>query len=189
VPDRIWRRCGAAALLATVAVLALLLAIHLAGDSTDVLKQRLHWAATSLAVIEGPLAVGACVWLLGAAQRYLNRPPRRLGRALARSAFGAFIMQGPVLIGLMLALRQLGLSAEIKALIVACAGITISFALAWLLVSRTWSGRTSCVRRSAYRNRTWLPRPARPPSQPSEALDPASCRLTARKFVYLMCRS
>ena len=50
----------------------LLLAIHLAGDSTDVLKQRLHWAATLLAVIEGPLAVGACVWLLGAAQRSLQ---------------------------------------------------------------------------------------------------------------------
>ena len=72
VPDRIWRRCGAAALLATVAALMLLLAIHLAGDSTDVLKQRLHWAATLLAVIEGPLAVGACVWLLGAAQRSLQ---------------------------------------------------------------------------------------------------------------------
>jgi Acyltransferase family len=141
LPDRIWRRCGAAALSATVAVLLLLLAIHLAGDSTNVLKERLHWAATLLAAIEGPLAVSACVWLIGAAQRHLNRPPHALGRALARSAFGAFIIQGPVLIALMLELRPLAASAEIKALIVACAGVTISFALSWLLVTRTPIGR------------------------------------------------
>ena len=57
VPDRLWRRSGAAALAATGAVLALLVAIHFAGYSTDVLKlHQLHWAPTLLAAIEGPLA-------------------------------------------------------------------------------------------------------------------------------------
>jgi hypothetical protein len=128
-------------MLAIVALILLLVAGHAAGYDIDVFKQRLHWAATLLAALEGPLAVGTCVWLLATAQRHLSRAPRRRGRALARSAFAAFILQGPVLIGLMLALRPIGLPGEIKALVVASAGVTISFAAAWLLVSRTPIGR------------------------------------------------
>jgi Acyltransferase family len=141
VPDRIRRRCGVAALLAIVALVALLAGGHAAGYDIDVFNLRLHWAATLLAALEGPLAVGTCVWLLGTAQRRLSRGPGPRGRALARSAFAAFILQGPVLIGLMLALRPVSLPAEIKALAVASAGVTISFAAAWLLVSRTPIGR------------------------------------------------
>ena len=141
VPDRIRRGCGVAALIAIVALVALLVGGHAAGYDIDVFKVRLHWAATVLAALEGPLAVGTCVWLLGTAQRHLGRAPGRRGRALARSAFAAFILQGPVLVGLMLALRSIGLPAELKALVVAAAGVTVSFALAWLLVSRTPIGR------------------------------------------------
>lgn len=67
-----------------------------------------------LAVIEGPLAVGASVWMLGAPQRRLSRPLGPRGQALARSAYGAHFLQGPVLIGLALALRPVDLPAEIK---------------------------------------------------------------------------
>jgi len=141
VPDRIRRRCAAAAILSIVALIALLGVGHAAGYDIDVFKLRLHWAATLLAALEGPLAVGTCVWLLGTAQQHLSRAPGPRGRALARSAFAAFILQGPVLIGLMLALRPVSLPAEIKALVVAPAGVTISFAAAWLLVSRTPIGR------------------------------------------------
>jgi hypothetical protein len=137
VPDRIRRRCAAAALSTIAALIALLVAGHAAGYDLDVFKLRLHWAATLLAALEGPLAVGTCVWLFGTAQRHLSRALGPRGRALARSAFAAFILQGPVLIGLMLALRPVSLPAEIKALLVAPAGVTISFAAAWPLVCRT----------------------------------------------------
>ena len=89
---------------------------------------------------EGVLAVSASVWLLGLAQRHAG-PRGRLGHALARSAYGAFLVQGPVLIALALALRPLAVPAEIKALAVAAAGVAGSFALAWLLVTRTRLGR------------------------------------------------
>jgi hypothetical protein len=46
-----------------------------------------------------------------------------------------------VLIGLMIALRPLGVPAEIKALAVAGLGVAGSFGLAWLLVTRTRLGR------------------------------------------------
>ncbi len=143
VPDRIRRRSGAAALLATAAFLALLGAVIAAGlEPGDAFSDlRLHWAPLGLAAIEGPLAVGASLWLLGTAQRHLNRPPGRRGRALARSAYAAFVLQGPVLIGLALALRPIDVPAEIKALTVACAGVLASFALGWLLVTRTRAGR------------------------------------------------
>jgi hypothetical protein len=72
---------------------------------------------------------------------HLNRPPGAGGRALARSAFAAFVVQAPIIIGLQIALRPLGAPAEIKALVVACISVVGSFSVAWILVSRTPVGR------------------------------------------------
>jgi acyltransferase-like protein len=145
VPERIRRKCGLAVLLALAALLLAFAAIALAGSSTNSTARGVHWAPAVLAALEGPIAVGACVWLLGAAQRHLNRPPgaraRALARALARAAFAAFVVQGPIIIGFQIALRPLGLPAEINALTVACAAVAGSFALAWVLVSHTPVGR------------------------------------------------
>jgi hypothetical protein len=142
VPDRIRRGCGFAALggIAAFAVLGATMAAS--GVDGDVLFDlRLHWAPLALAAIEGPLAVGASVWLIALAQQRLNRPPGAFGRGLGRSAYGAFLLQGLVLIALMIAMRPIGLSAEIKALVVACLGVAGSFGLSWLLISRTLLGR------------------------------------------------
>ena len=138
VPDRTRRRCGIAALLSLAAFAVLTGGVLAAGIDLDVFGDTgLHWAPLAMAAIEGPLAISMAVWLLAAAQRHLDRPPGRRGRALARSSYGAFILQGPVLIGLALALRPVGLPADAKALLVAGAGVAGSFALAWVLVSRT----------------------------------------------------
>ena len=58
-----------------------------------------------------------------------------------REAYGAFLLQGVVLIGLMIGMRPVGVPAEIKALTVACLGVAGSFGLAWVLVTRTQLGR------------------------------------------------
>jgi hypothetical protein len=139
VPEGIRRRSRTAALVGVLAVLTLIVAVVAAGlDPGDAFSDlRLHWAPIGLAAIEGPLVVGASVWLLGAAQRRLDDPPTRRGRAVARSAFAAYILQGPVLIGLALALRPVDLPAEIKALFVAGLGVAGSFALGRVLISRT----------------------------------------------------
>ena len=104
-------------------------------------EERLHWAPMILAAIEGPLAIGFGIWMLGVAQHRLDRRPGPFGRAMTRSAYAAFILQGVVLIGLMIALRSVDLPAELKALGVAALGVALSFGLAWLLVSRTRIGR------------------------------------------------
>ena len=142
LPDRIRRGCGFAALGGVVAFGVLGATMAATGVDGDALFDlRLHWAPLTLAALEGPLAVGASIWLLGLAQRRLDRRPGALGRAMARSAYGAFLLQGLVLIGLMIAMRPVGAPAEIKALIAACLGVAGSFGLSWLLVSRTPIGR------------------------------------------------
>jgi hypothetical protein len=142
VPRDLARRAGRMAAGGVAAFLALGVALAATGSDGDVLfHDRLHWAPITLAVIEGPLAVGASVWVLAVAQRRLAAPMGRMGRAVARSAFAAFVVQGIVLIGLQIALRPVAAGAGAKALVVALLGPTGSFALAWLLVTRTPAGR------------------------------------------------
>jgi hypothetical protein len=74
--------------------------------------------------------------VLAFAQRHLNGTGR-LRRGMARGSYLAFMLQGPVLVGLALALRPTDLSGDAKALLVATLGIVGSFALAWPLVTRT----------------------------------------------------
>jgi hypothetical protein len=95
-----------------------------------------HWAAMVFAAIEGVLTVYGSVWLLATGQRYLNRPLRWVGAAARRGAYGAFILQTPVLIGLAVVLRPLPLPAELKALFVAASGVVLCFGIAAVLIHR-----------------------------------------------------
>jgi hypothetical protein len=58
------------------------------------------------------------------------------GPALSRSAYAAFILQGPVLVGLALLVRDVPVAAEVKAVVVACGGVAGSFAVGRLVVDR-----------------------------------------------------
>jgi len=82
------------------------------------------------------IAISAPIWVLAFAQRHLGRTGP-LRRAMARGSYAAFMLQGPVLVALALALRPVDLSGDVKALLVATLGIVGSFALAWPLVTRT----------------------------------------------------
>jgi hypothetical protein len=138
MPDRLRRGCGLAALAATLSIPLLILVTGALGLQTDLdlFTGGWRWQAAATAAAEGVLAVTASLWLLGFAQRRAG-PRGPLARSLARSAYGAFLLQGPVLIALALALRPLVLPAEVKAFAVAAVGTSASFALAWLLVART----------------------------------------------------
>jgi hypothetical protein len=131
VPDRLRRASGRAALAGVLASLGLVAAGEALHVDRTAFTGGWGWPPVSLAIVEGVLAVAAPVWLLGIAQR-ADRGPGRLGTALARAAYPAFIVQAPVLIGLALALRPVHLPAEVKALVVGCLGVAGSYALAWL---------------------------------------------------------
>ncbi|HSL25094.1 MAG TPA: acyltransferase [Acidimicrobiia bacterium] len=95
-----------------------------------------HWDAAAFALCESTLAVFGPIWILGVAQRRLDRGFRWASPAIGRSAYGAFVLQGLVLIGLAVVLRPLPVPADVKAVIVATGGVAGSFALAWLLIRR-----------------------------------------------------
>lgn len=143
VPDRLRRQCRAATLVAGAAFGAYMAAgaaLGVFGEGSW--RGGLNLDALAFTGLETVVAVVGPVWLLGAAQRHLDRPLFWARPAISRTAYGAFIVQGLVLIGLAVALRPLPLPAEAKALVVAGGGVAGSFALAWLLINRVpWVGR------------------------------------------------
>ena len=136
VPERMHRQSRTATLITLGAAGLFAVAIILLGVDLEQLWGGWHWTALAFAAGESALSVFGAVWLLAVAQEHLDRDFRWAGPAVKRSAYGAFLLQGPVLIGLALALRLVPLPAEFKALIVAAAGVVVSFGLAWLLIRR-----------------------------------------------------
>ncbi|MGH3464990.1 MAG: acyltransferase family protein [Kribbellaceae bacterium] len=135
VPDRVRRQSRVATLTAAGAFMVFAVSGAVLGVDAEHVWGGWHWPAAAFVAMESVLTVFGPVWLLGAAQRHLDRRVR-WGAVTGRSAYGAFVLQGLVLIGLAVALRPLPLPAEIKALVVAGGGAAGSFALAWLLISR-----------------------------------------------------
>jgi len=137
VPDRLRRQCRAATLVTGAAFGAYMAAgAGLGAFDEGAWRGGLNVDALAFTTLESTVTVVGPVWLLAAAQRHLDRPRRWARPAMSRSAYGAFIVQGLVLIGLAVALRPLLLPAEAKALLVAGGGVAGSFALAWLLINR-----------------------------------------------------
>jgi hypothetical protein len=78
-------------------------------------------------------AAGRCI---SAGARNHTTPPASGRGDGGCGSYGAFMVQGTVLIGLAIAVRPIPVVAEVKALVVAGGGVAGSFALAWLLISR-----------------------------------------------------
>ncbi|GAB3250774.1 acyltransferase family protein [Nocardioides dilutus] len=137
VPGRLHRQCRTATLVAGVAFGTYIAAgFGLGVFDEGSWRGGLNVDALVFAALESTVTVFVPVWLLAVAQLHLDRPLRWARPAVSRSAYGAFILQGLVLIGLAVALQPLPLPAEAKALIVAAGGVAGSFALAWLLIKR-----------------------------------------------------
>ena len=134
VPERVRRTSRTVTIVAVVAMAALLITAGLA-DRVEEMMGGPNLLAAGFAALDAVLCMFGSVWMLSVAQRRLTHPLPH-GTALARSAYGAFILQTPVLIGLALSLRGIDLPAEVKALLVAAGGVSASFALAWLLITR-----------------------------------------------------
>jgi hypothetical protein len=136
LPDRLRRHCRTATVAAALAIGALLVSSGVLGIDEEQLTGGWWWPALVFAACESAIAVFGAVWLLGVAQRHLDRRLPLVGPAARRSAYGAFMLQGPVLLGCALALRPVPLPAEVKALLVGAAAVAGSFALSWLLIRR-----------------------------------------------------
>lgn len=133
VPDRLRRGCGWAA-VAAMAALPVVMALGGAfaeDGSPDAFSGGVHWESLATSAIEGALAVSASIWLVAwFRRRWSHQGP--LARELARAAYGAFIIQTPVLVLLALALRPLSMVPELKLLVLAPVAVAASFGLSWL---------------------------------------------------------
>jgi peptidoglycan/LPS O-acetylase OafA/YrhL len=138
VPEQLRRRCGVVALAATAAIPILIFTSTPLGIDEEAYMGGLGWPSLATCLAEGALAVAGCVWGIGFAERRLTRPVRPW---LARSAYAAFLIQGPVLLGLAVALRSAPLPGDVKALLVAAGGVAGSYLIARPLVTRTPLGR------------------------------------------------
>ena len=137
VPDDLYRT-SRNVVVATIAVLpvaaALFGVLDLAANAEPFLGGW-RWQVAALALVEGVLVVAGSLWLVGLAQRRLTgQGPFTQG--LARSAYVAFVVQGPVLLGLATAMRPFDLPAEVKAPVVGAGAIVVSFAIGWVVTSR-----------------------------------------------------
>ena len=138
VPDRLRRRSAWVAIttICLVPVLAIAAGVTELADDIGPFLGGWRWQAAATALLEGVLVVSGSLWLLGLAQRHLTQQGR-FAQACSRAAFPAFVIQGPVLILVAVALRPLDAPAELKAPLVAAIALVGSFWLAWLLVSRS----------------------------------------------------
>ncbi|MET9231069.1 acyltransferase [Lentzea sp. NPDC003310] len=137
VPDEIYRmtRTVVVGTIALLPVAAALMGVLDLAKSAEPFLGGWRWQAAVLAVVEGVLVVAGSLWLIGLAQRRLTRQgPLRQG--LARSAYVAFVVQGPVLLLLATGLRPLDVPAEVKAPLVGAGAIAVSFAVGWFVTSR-----------------------------------------------------
>jgi glucan biosynthesis protein C len=112
--------------IGALAVLGLIAAFS---ADTDPLGGGLHWQSAAVAAIEGIVSVSATVVLLDALRRWR----RRGSGELARRAFGAYVLQAPVIVVFALALRDLPVPGAIKLLLLAPASVAACFVLAGML--------------------------------------------------------
>jgi glucan biosynthesis protein C len=124
------RRVAWASMSACVVLVAVVVG---GGSRVEVLFGGGTWQSLLLAVVEGSVMVTASLWAIDLFQRRFNRQSE-LGRGLSRAAYAAFLLHQIVLVGLVLASRQVPWPPELKYLSVAVLGVTVSFGLAALVV-------------------------------------------------------
>jgi hypothetical protein len=132
-----------------VAFVVMMLVLSTLGSADDqVVLGGLHWEALVVALFEGVFAIGMSLTVLAFFRRHADRERRRT-RPMARSAYGAFVLQAPVLVGIALAMHPLALEPEVKFLVLAAGGVIGSFAAAWLVIALwTRASRVGASRRT-----------------------------------------
>lgn len=135
VPQRAWHQARTLAVAGVVGMVAFVAtAIALGLEADQWWGGSWHWSSLGWSLFEVLVGMFGSIWVLGLAQRHLDRRLRWAGPSVARSAYGAFMLQTPVLIGFAVAFRVVPVPAEVKALAVAVASVVASFGLSWLLI-------------------------------------------------------
>ena len=130
LPDRLWRRCGAAAIAGALSV-PIVMVIVTSGNE-DPFLGALDPRALLIPVGEAVIAIGMSLWILEWFRRRWNHTGA-LGRSLGRASFAAYLVHPPVIVLLSVALQSVAVPVEVKFLVVCALGVAGAFALGWLL--------------------------------------------------------
>ena len=134
IGPRLQRRLGLAGAAAAAAFPLVLLAggFFEGSAAEDRFAGGLHWQAAAGALLEGIIATCISLWVVTHFRRHERRYWRPLVRRMAPSAYGAFIVHPPVLVGLAFALAPVPAPAELKFVALLAGGVAGSFGLAAL---------------------------------------------------------
>lgn len=91
------------------------------------------WQSLVISVLEGVLVVTMSLWLVDLFRRRLDHQSR-LAHEMSRAAFAAFVVHQVVLVGLVLASRQVPWAPEVEYATVCLLGVVGSFAVGSLIV-------------------------------------------------------
>lgn len=115
-----------------LALCAAVVVVVASAAGMDVLFGGGTWQSLGLAALEGTIMMTVGIWLLDLFQRRFDHQGN-VGREMSRAAYAAFLVHQIVLVGLVLASRQVASPPEFKYLAVALFGVAISFAIGALL--------------------------------------------------------
>jgi hypothetical protein len=137
--EELRRFCGRAAAVSLVAVVVVAVAITLRDDA-DPFLGGLHVEAAIIPVLEAVLAVTMSLWITDRFRRRWNRETAT-GRAAGRASFAAYLLHAPITIAVAVALRDVGVPAELKFALVYAATVVVAFGLGRLLTRAPVAGR------------------------------------------------
>ncbi|HSJ71442.1 MAG TPA: acyltransferase [Acidimicrobiia bacterium] len=139
LPPQLRRTCGWAAALGVILAALVGAGIAITNDPEPFLG-GLRFEATLIPLIEATLALGISLWLIDWFRRRGSRAGA-LVSGLGRASFAAYLLHVPITILLAIALREVGVPAELKILSVFALGVGASFGLGWLLTRSRVAGR------------------------------------------------
>lgn len=118
---------------ASVACLALIVGGVTLGADLEAFMGGGTWQSLVLAFLEGPIVVALSLWLVDVFRRRFERRGAR-ARDLGRAAYATFFIHQLVLVGMVLAVRQVSWPPEVEFLTVVVLGVALSFGFGLVLV-------------------------------------------------------
>ena len=128
VPAWLRRRCAWALAAGAVVVVAM---VGLYGDDLDPLTGGVTWQSAVVCSTEGVMATAAAIVL---PDLFRRRRRGHVAVVAGRAAYGAYILQAPVLVAIALLLRPVDLPPAVKFVVLATTAVAACFATAAALV-------------------------------------------------------
>jgi hypothetical protein len=147
LPPQLRRTCGRAGAIGVALAILAGVGIALTNDPGPFLG-GMRIEATLIPLIEATLALGMSLWLIDWFRRRTNSASGLVG-SLGRASFAAYLLHVPLTIMLAIALRNVGIPAELKFISVFALGVIASFGLGWLFTGRVlWPVRGARIQPS-----------------------------------------